>query len=1038
MRSKVIVSGVSKCDFNEKASVKTWIFGCCFDRDYRNVSAKEYMYELSDSYRGCFAAVEIRNEILSIRTDGFGLGKIFYYIGDDEVIVSDNVDCIVNNINKMLTVNYAAWAEFLTFHYTLGEKTFFNEINSLRINERVSINLVSGITQHVYDDTFKLIRKSKRSISYSDAVNETAILLTEVMRRALSTVNKPLFPISGGYDSRCILGIANRLLNAERTVFAYTADFDDGNNKDILYGKKVADILNVKHEYLPISSDYYQKTINEYLISTNNCTNMYSALYAFYKHDFPYKGTSIFNGYGGDLLLRGLKQDISLTDEKDYYSACFKKFKMSHKNSTSTKITDENVEKLAFSGLKHELGLCNNDLLIFLFANRNKNNVAYDPYLISAENQCICPFLDKEVIAFVFSLPDDIRLYENYYLDVLKSIDPTLATIPGTNSDDNTWSYKPLLKASLETVTRFLNDSNKSWTHSRGLFSPELLYRKCSSFDYNCENNKAFQTVEIPWMLSTWLDRYDNQLRKDTVVDFISELNIDNKEKYQAVEFIAPSEKNSITKKWINLWKAEKTGKETLDVLMTMDVEAYAEQDIFARHTSKNGEFQKLFRGGDTSFSAIEKIIDSRMKFTFFTDIFNDAISESTLREILLMCDQNGCEVGLHCHHFSLPRDYCESISIRKYYDYPDILQKAVAEGITRLSSILGKRPVSYRAGSFRIEDGHFEALKQNGFLVDSSSFMGNLYQPSVVCNRNTPGWIDCEEVLELPVSSCWDLTAGARRKRFDFNTLQFDKKCELIVKSALSDNSYLMMLSHSWSFLDGSVQSPKIYHEDFSLNAWDEMERIVDLINNLDIAQYYTCHEYYKKIANAPINDYGDSILDINGRGEKPVSYYLPPSFGGLRKIISCEQEARCLVDLSAGHVADSKMCPTKCIKADTHSVQMFLQEVAPSSGDWVMYQVLPRLIGSYHMFVSIACDYYKEKFVGRNSIAYKIILDGNTIYQKYITDKDDDDLKAFDVELCEDSKLSFILECLKDEKPWHWNVASKTVIRGIYLKKI
>ncbi len=198
MRSKVIVSGVSKCDFNEEASLKTWIFGCCFDRDYRNVSAKEYMYELSNSYRGCFAAVEIRNEILSIRTDGFGLGKIFYYIGDDEVIVSDNVDCIVKNINKMLTVNYAAWAEFLTFHYTLGEKTFFNEIYSLRINERVSINLVSGITQHVYDDTFKLIRKSKRSISYSDAVNETAILLTEVMRRALNTVNKPLFPISGG------------------------------------------------------------------------------------------------------------------------------------------------------------------------------------------------------------------------------------------------------------------------------------------------------------------------------------------------------------------------------------------------------------------------------------------------------------------------------------------------------------------------------------------------------------------------------------------------------------------------------------------------------------------------------------------------------------------------------------------------------------------------------------------------------------------------------------------------------------------------
>lgn len=80
MRSKVIVSGVSKSDFNEEASVKTWIFGCCFDRDYRNVSAKEYMYELSNSYCGFFAAVEIRNEILSIRTDGFGLGKIFYYI----------------------------------------------------------------------------------------------------------------------------------------------------------------------------------------------------------------------------------------------------------------------------------------------------------------------------------------------------------------------------------------------------------------------------------------------------------------------------------------------------------------------------------------------------------------------------------------------------------------------------------------------------------------------------------------------------------------------------------------------------------------------------------------------------------------------------------------------------------------------------------------------------------------------------------------------------------------------------------------------
>lgn len=1032
MEYNVIVSGISKCDYFETKSGKIWLFGCCLDSNYCSVLAKDYRAELNKYYQGCFAVVELRNSQLFIRTDSFGLGKIFYYIDDDEILVSDNIDCIVKSVDKELSVNYGACAEFLTFHYILGEKTFFNEISSLRINESFSVELQTGMKRQVFDDTFELIRKNKSSVSYSDAVDKTVELLTKALEKAIEASNKSFFPISGGYDSRCILGIANSLLC---NVLSYTTDFDDGNNKDIIYGKMVAERLGVNHEYIPLSNDYYMSTLDEYLVVTNNCTNMYSALYAFYKKDFPYRGVTIFNGYGGDLLFRGLKQDLLFTEKDEFYRACFQRFKMNHKNATATKITGENVEKLAFCGLKRELELCNDDLLIFLFANRNRNNVAYDPYLISMKNQCVCPFLDRNVIEFAFSLPDKIRLSENFYIDILKSINPLLATTPGTNKDDNAWSYKPLIKESKESIDRFFVDSNQHWTKSRGLFSSELLLESCKNYDFSCKTNNEFQKIEIPWMLTAWLDRYDGRLRKDTILDFINKKEF-GVEKYQAIEYLEPSERRYISKKWMDLWNAEKTGQEKLDVLLTMDVESYGEQDIYASHTAKDDKYNILFRGGEGDFAAVRKIINSGMKFTFFADIFNDSIVDSELKEVLFMCNQNGCEVGLHCHHFSLPKQFCEKQNIHEYYNYRDVLNKTISDGTKRLISISGIKPVSYRAGSFRIEEGHFEALKQNGFLVDSSSYMGNPYQSPYDCDRNSPVIMD--GIFELPVSSCWDLTAGGRKKRFDLNTLQFEKKCELIVKSALSDNSYLMMLSHSWSFLDGIKIAPKIFHEAFSPNAWDELERIVDLIHGLGVAQFYTCHEYYKEKAETVINKKSDRLLDLTGIAEKPELYYLQPAYAGLRKIVSSYHEANELVNLSSGYLSDSKKSYANSIKVDQHIVQLQLQESAPNVGDWVMYQLDPHLTGHFHMFVSIACDYYKEKFVGRNSIQYRIVLDGDTLFQKFITDKDDNDLKDFNIELSEYSKITFVLECVKSEMPWHWNVASKTLIRGILFRKI
>jgi len=243
--------------------VKLILLGKCFDLNYKKINAEEFYNLIKEeqkvnikNFNGIFSVILCHNDKVILFNDRFGGGKLFYAQCDSKIIVSDSIDNILKVTTQKLTIDFTAWAEYLTFHFVLGNRTFFNEIKSLYMGEKIEVYANNKI-EHVSLDDVNQIEKNEELSKEQAAFEIKALLQQSIFRVLYNNAEKEIMvPLSGGWDSRCLCGV---VYNETHNFKTYTTYFDNGNNKEQVYAKLLSDKLGIENIVEDIDKDYNQK-----------------------------------------------------------------------------------------------------------------------------------------------------------------------------------------------------------------------------------------------------------------------------------------------------------------------------------------------------------------------------------------------------------------------------------------------------------------------------------------------------------------------------------------------------------------------------------------------------------------------------------------------------------------------------------------------------------------------------------------------------------------------------------------------------------
>ena len=250
------------------------------------------------------------NNKLLIQSDRYNTAPIYFVRINNEIIVSDSLKYLLGT-SKFSFSTEQAW-EHLLFDFSFTPfKTLIN--NVCKIPAGTTIELSCNGEYKVIKQLDNAVPKTASSMTETQFLTEVTQLKEEILRR--TTPHDSFYiPLSGGLDSRLLLGILAKYTSAE----IYSRTYGDIRSLDVKNGTRVAQKLNIRHEII-------SKT-DEEALSEFEQTVLESAgeLNGVHGHDLA--GREMFengpwrariSGFIGDLLARGanLEDSIESKDE---------------------------------------------------------------------------------------------------------------------------------------------------------------------------------------------------------------------------------------------------------------------------------------------------------------------------------------------------------------------------------------------------------------------------------------------------------------------------------------------------------------------------------------------------------------------------------------------------------------------------------------------------------------------------------------------------------------------------------------------------
>ncbi len=204
---------------------------------------KQFRLETPKKIDGCFDAVVFsrREGEGVVFNDRLGHRQLYVYEDDERFLFSCEVKALLAYPGLRREVDLDGAARYFNFGYVLGDKTFIRGVRLLRGAQTIRLRRPE-ITTHQY---WEFCFGEESQATTSELIEEADEIYRGVLDRILSYGGQTLVPLSGGLDSRFIVGQLVRA-GVEPHCFSHGRRGCD----DHRIGQQVATTLGIKNYHL--------------------------------------------------------------------------------------------------------------------------------------------------------------------------------------------------------------------------------------------------------------------------------------------------------------------------------------------------------------------------------------------------------------------------------------------------------------------------------------------------------------------------------------------------------------------------------------------------------------------------------------------------------------------------------------------------------------------------------------------------------------------------------------------------------------------
>ncbi|MDD1827107.1 asparagine synthase-related protein [Photobacterium sp. ZSDE20] len=444
---------------------------------------------------------DLVNKKKYIFSDRLGISP--YYIGIDNNVIlghSCNADKALGCNVEENNINYDSIVSLCNNGYLLGDRTIFNNVFRIKPASILKFDYQGNIEIYRYYWKWGDIKRTNESITLDEASD---VLYQKIKNQFVKKIdlNNPIsITLSGGLDSRFLLAMANDI--GHRKIKCFT--FGDELSPDVKFAGMVCAVKNNEHEVIPIDKDNWFAGRVERIYRTAGMKNIMhmhglSALESISQHS-----RTILNGYLGDLTLGG---SYLKTNYKGNVVGLDSLIKYKYR-SNSEGVNDN-----------YDYFYCDSSDPCFIF-NRGSRFTALGIKLVDDEIFGVKPFVFYDVLEYVYSLPDELRVNGKLYHHMLLKYYPEyFEEIPWQSTGKPiSYSNESIFKFSYQSFMRIVKDIIRdSFLFGISLKLYNLIKGNSSFVDYEkLTNNEEFMKFESEIKKSSYYNRIINNSKLKT------------------------------------------------------------------------------------------------------------------------------------------------------------------------------------------------------------------------------------------------------------------------------------------------------------------------------------------------------------------------------------------------------------------------------------------------------------------------------------------------------------------------------------------
>jgi asparagine synthetase B (glutamine-hydrolysing) len=380
---------------------------------------------------GIFAAClwDERSEAATLVNDRLGIGRLHYRVGESRLEVASRAKALARDDE----IDARALGQLLQVGYPLEDRTLYPGVRLLAPSSFATWHSGQLLIKHTWEPP----APAGGEVDLDQAAEALGAAIERAVERALDPRLATVLPLSGGLDSRVLLGLARR--RAALTTLSY----GHRHSWDLRFGARLARVAGTHHGAVRLGRDYMARFGARGVFLTDGQAPLHAFHILSLNSWIAAQPSMVLSGFLGDALTGAHLAWVRPEEASGDRVAARGLFERHYRVGFS----DEELAQFLRRPLLREAQGAAYDAFLAAYQKgeggygsadrvdlelRQRRFTSYQLTTLGSAGLVRSPFADREVIDATLSLPIAARLGQRAYRRYIISAFPDLARVPQT------------------------------------------------------------------------------------------------------------------------------------------------------------------------------------------------------------------------------------------------------------------------------------------------------------------------------------------------------------------------------------------------------------------------------------------------------------------------------------------------------------------------------------------------------------------------------------------------------------------------------